>query len=166
LFDSNKNKISVLTMLIGVVGSVADGVFDLLSASDMKLLLDSLSYAHGAARKCDVANEKLRVKCELMSVNCILELLSKQTPSDQTRIASVMNGVLVELGQLSKDGLRRASLIPLAKKVLKDLNEWNKQQIATLGDPIFVVMAVLVQDNDPSVRAATAATMLHFWNSK
>jgi hypothetical protein len=159
-------KVSVLTILVGVVSNLADGVFDLLSASDLKLLLDGLSYVHGAARKCALSNEKLRVKLEMVAVSRILELLAKQKPADLSRIAKVQMGVLKELSQLSNEGLRRASLLPLAKAVLFELSKWTKDNLNQHGDEMFEVLASLVQDNDLSIRGAASAVMLHFWKTK
>ncbi len=178
-------KVSVLTMLVGVVSNLADGVFELLSAGDLKLLLDGLSFAHGAARKCGIANEKLRVKLEMEAVSRILELLAKQRPADMSRIASVQMGVLKELGHLPTEGLRRSSLIPLAKvfekkkkkkrkksylpflqSVLKELGKWDREQLKKHGDDMFEALATLVQDHDASVRVSTSSVMLHFWKTK
>lgn len=123
-----------MTILVGVVSNLADGVLDLLSADDLKLLLDGpiffcslfthafsqssffvagLSFAYGAARKCALANEKMRVRLEIESVSRVLELLAKQRPADGVRIAAVQMGVLAELSllQQGQEGLAQFSFL-------------------------------------------------------
>ena len=159
-------KVSVLSMLIRVVSSVTDGVFEYLAPGDVTILLDALSYAYGSVRHSSIANEKLRIRTELDSVTRILELLNRTQPTDLERVTAVSCDLLNELTQLTEDGLRRQALVPVAQSILRDLLVWDKARVAKFGAKVFPILVALVPDHDANLRVDVAATITSFWTKK